>query len=370
MGRIVSDQKKFKEIVEGCVRSGLRKYITHGDIILPGKSPKEKIIIPIPHLDIPRFKYETRQLKGIGQGDGNEGDPLGGDASGEKGRGKAGDQPGEHPLEAEFSVEDLARMLGEELELPNIEKRGQKTAITHKNLIKGISKSGPQSLRHFKRTYREALKRQISSGIYNPNDPLVVPIKDDKRYRALKTIDSPETNAVLFHMMDVSGSVDDEDRRRVARISFWIDAWLSIYYTGLENVFLVHDTKAKEVDRDTFFRISTGGGTKISSVFDLGRRIIRDAYPPEEWNIYLFYYTDGDNWSSDDDELCVKMLKDDFLPVINLFCSGRLANSGSRGDFFDYLRKYFREEEKITISDIEDDESIIPTIERFLGKGK
>ena len=78
----------------------------------------------------------------------------------------------------------------------------------------------------------------------------------------------------------------------------------------MEIVYIIHDTQAKIVDHEIFYRISEGGGTNISSAYALCEQVIRQKYPPNEWNIYPFHFSDGDNWSSEDDTLCVKLLKE------------------------------------------------------------
>src|SRR5438132_378448 len=91
--------------------------------------------------------------------------------------------------------------------------------------------AGPASLRHFKRTYKQALRREISAGTYHPNRP-VIPVREDKRYRSWKEVPSPERNAVILYIMDVSGSMGDEQKEIVRIESFWIDTWLRHQYGG------------------------------------------------------------------------------------------------------------------------------------------
>ena len=104
---------------------------------------------------------------------------MGGGEEGEEGGDgkKAGKGAGEHNLEVDVTLEELADILGEELELPDILDKGK--IINAKDRYTGIRRVGPESLRHFRRTYREALKRQISMGVYMPDKPLIVPIPDD-----------------------------------------------------------------------------------------------------------------------------------------------------------------------------------------------
>ena len=89
----------------------------------------------------------------------------------------------------------------------------RRTSDRKKSRYNSIRRVGPESLRHFKRTYVESLRRQISEGTYNARRPRVVPIKDDRRYRSWQTVNEPEANAVIIYMMDVSGSMTDEQKR-------------------------------------------------------------------------------------------------------------------------------------------------------------
>ena len=101
-----------------------------------------------------------------------------------------------------------------------------------------------------------------------------------------------------------------DEQKEIVRIeSFWIDTWLQGQYKGLESRYIIHDAVAREVDRDTFFHTRESGGTMISSAYKLCRKIIEDDYPPSEWNIYPFHFSDGDNWSMDDTLTCVELLK-------------------------------------------------------------
>ncbi|MBX9769287.1 MAG: DUF444 family protein, partial [Bdellovibrionales bacterium] len=301
---IFGDSRRFKDIVRGKVKENFKKYVTHGEMI--GKRENDYVKIPIPSIDLPKFKYGPRQSGGVGQGKGEAGDPMDGEQ--QPGQGPAGNEPGEHSLEAELSLDELADILGEELQLPKIEPKGNKSTDVTKQKYSGVGPIGPESLRHFKSSYKEALKRSISSGTYNPDDPVIVPIKRDMRYRTSRPVVTPQANAVVIYMMDVSGSMGEEQKEIVRLESFWINTWLKKHYKGLQTRFLIHDAAAKEVDEKTFFSTSESGGTLISSVYQLCNQIIKDEYPPNEWNIYPFHFSDGDNWSSEDTRLCMRIL--------------------------------------------------------------
>jgi uncharacterized sporulation protein YeaH/YhbH (DUF444 family) len=269
--KIDQDHRRFREIVRGKIKQNLRKYITQGEML--GKRGKELVSIPLPQIDIPHFRYGPKQSGGVGQGQGNPGDVIG-QGEPKPGSGQAGDRPGDHLLEVEVSMEELAAILGEELKLPNIEAKGKERIIAKKDRYVGIRRTGPESLRHFRRTFKEALRRQISMGVYNPKDPLIIPIRDDKRYRSWKSEPLPQSNAVIVYMMDVSGSMGDEQKEIVRIESFWIDTWLRSQYKGIESRYIIHDAMAKEVDRETFFKTRESGGTMISSAYKLCAKLI------------------------------------------------------------------------------------------------
>jgi sporulation protein YhbH len=367
--KITQDKARFREIIRGKIRRNLRKYISSGEMI--ARSGKDIISIPIPQIDIPKFKFETRQQKGVGQGDGEPGDPLSGEqAEGEAGDTGAGNLPGEHILEEEITIEELAQILGEELELPRIQHKGKERIVTVRDKLVGVRRSGPESLRHFKRTYREALKRQIASGTYDSLNPIVIPIKEDKRYKSFRREVIPETNAVLIYIMDVSGSMGDEQKEIVRIESFWIDAWLRSQYKGIECRYIIHDATAREVDRETFFRTKESGGTIISTSYKQSLEILAADYPEDEWNVYFFQFSDGDNWSNEDNKLCVKLLREDILPRSNLFCYGQVESPYGSGQYLKELKEFFSDDPSVALSNIPNRDAIVESIREFLGKGK
>ena len=367
--RIDQDHGRFKQIVRGKIRQNLKKYISHGELM--GKQGKDVVSIPVPQIDIPRFRYSDKQGGGVGQGDGDEGDPIGGEEGQDgDGKGKAGQNEGQHALEAEVTLDELAEILGEELQLPNILNKGKSKIVDQKDRYVGVRRVGPNSLRHFKRTYKQALRRQISTGTYDPKNPMIIPTRDDMRYRSWKTEEEPIANAVIVYMMDVSGSMGDEQKEIVRIESFWIDTWLRKQYKGLETRFIIHDAVAREVDRDTFFKTRESGGTMISSAYKLCHQIIEADYPAAEWNIYPFHFSDGDNWSVDDTLQCIELLKTKLLPVSNMFCYGQVESPYGSGQFIKDVREHLGKDERVVTSEIRDRDAIVGSIKEFLGRGK
>jgi sporulation protein YhbH len=363
---IKQDHNRFRDIVKGKIRGNFKKYITQGEMI--GKREKEFVSIPLPSIEIPNFRYGPKNSGGVGQGEGDPGQPMDGEP--QPGAGEAGNSPGEHLTEVELTFQELAEILGEELQLPKIQPRGHKQIKSLKTKYSGMNRVGPDSLRHFKSTYKEALKRQIIAGTYDAEDPIIIPVKKDMRYRTFKLSEKPESNAVILYMMDVSGSMGDEQKEIVRLETFWINTWLKSQYKELETRFIIHDAAAKEVDEETFFRTRESGGTLISSAYTLAQKIIEEEYPSSEWNIYPFHFSDGDNWSGEDTRFCVELMKDKILPVANVFCYGQVESKYGSGQFIKDLEKEFTEDERVITSRIDNREAIYGSIKDFLGKGK
>ncbi len=366
--KIDQDHSRFRSIVRGKIRQNLRRYISTGEML--GRKGKDLVSIPVPQIDIPRFVFGDKQKGGVGQGSGQVGDGLGGDPQDGSGPGKAGSDAGEHVLEVDVTLDELAEILGEELELPDIQNKGKSSVISAKDRYTGIRRVGPESLRHFRRTYREALKRAIASGLYDPARPVIVPQHEDKRYRSWNTETEPVANAVIVYMMDVSGSMGDEQKEIVRIESFWIDTWLQRQYKGLESRFIIHDAVAREVDRDTFFHTRESGGTMISSAYRLCSQIMDENYPSDEWNVYPFHFSDGDNWSMDDTLTCMEILKKQILPRANMFAYGQVESPYGSGQFIKDLREHLGSDERVVTSEIRDKDAIVESIKDFLGKGR
>jgi sporulation protein YhbH len=367
--RIDPDHRRFRDIVRGKIKQNLKKYISNGELL--GRKGKDKVSIPLPQINLPRFRYGGGGGKGgVGQGEGEVGDAIGKGDPSQEGSGKAGKDAGDHAIEVEVSLDELAQILGEELQLPRIEPKGKERIITQKDRYVGIRRTGPESLRHFKRTFRQALQREVMSGKYNPDRPLIVPIREDRRYRSWKTIPLPQSNAVMIFIMDVSGSMGDEQKEIVRITSFWIDTWLRSQYKGLESRYIIHDAVAKEVDRDTFFKTRESGGTMISSAYKLCAKMIEAEFPPSEWNIYPFHFSDGDNWSVDDTVACIELLKKDILPKVNLFSYGQVESPYGSGQFLKDVNEHFDESDNVLVSEIKSKDGIMEAIRTFLGKGR
>ncbi|MCA9244693.1 MAG: DUF444 family protein [Phycisphaerales bacterium] len=361
---IERDQSRFKKIVRGKIRENLRKYVTHGEMI--GRKGRDLVSIPLP-LDTPHFRYGDNNDSGVGQGDGKPGQQVGDEGDG---AGPGGTDPGKHLMEVDVSLEELADILGEELQLPRIEPKGARNITSIKDRYSSVRQTGPESLRHFKRTFRRAMRRAIMTGVYDPDNPMIVFERGDKVYRSWKPVKKPQSTAVIVYMMDVSGSMGHEQKELVRLEAFWIDTWLRRNYDGIESRYIVHDVHAQEVDRETFFRIREDGGTKISSAFKCCRDLLASNYDPNEWNTYLFHFSDGDNSSESDSRECCRILKEELLPTANQFGYCQVASAYGSGNFINVLREHLDKEETMVTTRVNTKDDIYDSIKEFFAKGR
>ena len=363
---IEQDHQRFKQIVHGKIRGDLRRFLSRGDML--GQEGRRIVSIPVHDIDIPTFRYGDNS-GGVGMGPGQEGQGVG---SGKSGGGGGGE--GRHVLEVDVTIEELADIIGEELRLPRIEPKGRHQITTVKDKYTGVRPIGPASLRHFKRTYREALKRQLAMGQYDPDNPVIIPIKNDLRFRSWSEVKKPQSNAAIVYMMDVSGSMGQEQKDLVRLQAFWIDTWLRRNYEGIESRYIVHDVRAMEVDKRTFFSMKEDGGTRISSALTCCHELLDKHYSPDDWNTYLFHFSDGDNSSDADNRLCVTMLKEQLLPRCNLFGYCQVASAYGSGNFINVLNEAFPPGEgqgtQLITSKVNGRDDILDSLRAFFKAGR
>jgi uncharacterized sporulation protein YeaH/YhbH (DUF444 family) len=365
--KIDADLQRFKDIIKNKVKHNLGKFISSEHLI--GQQGNKKVKIPLSSIDIPHFVYGSRGMGGTGMGRGDIGDPIGG--PGQPGQGdSAGEEEGDHSYETEFTPDELAQFIIDQLNLPKLEPKSKGSVSSEKNKYNRVNNVGNEGLKHFKRTYKEALKRQIATGTYNPDDPVVIPIKGDFRYKSFSTQEKPEVNAVVIYMMDVSGSMGDEQKFIVELEVFWIDLLLRKQYKDIESIYLIHDSGAREVSRSDFFKVSTSGGTHISSAYDLCAKIMEERYPFSEYNVYPFHFSDGDNYSQHDNADCARILSEKIFPNCNAFSYGQVKSNAGSGEFINFLKENFQDNDKLQLSQIESRADILESIKTFFEKGK
>jgi len=318
--RIDQDHKDFKDVYGGIRRKELKKYIKNGSIFR-NRGKDGKIVVTIPKIDIPHIVYGESE-DGIGRGKGDKGEVIGRDPQKGDGKGNKAGQDAGDGIDVSVDLEEVLKFMQEELELPDMKP---KPSDTYDQIIKkynNISLVGPESLRHNARTLKQALKRQCADGsidklheipgFANPVR-LITPINSDKRYRQFNELKIPSSNAVIFFARDGSASMDQYKCDIVSDMSWWIDVWIRNFYDKVERVYVWHDTVAKEVDEKKFYKHRYGGGTTCSTALKLISKMFENRFNPIKWNIYLFYFTDGENYDSDND-VFANILASDFGP--------------------------------------------------------
>ena len=322
--RIDEDHKDFHDVYGGKKHRELKKYIKNGQLFR-NRGKDGKLIITIPRIDIPIIVHGGSD-GGIGRGEGEDGDVIGRDDGKGKGKGKAGQGEGEG-IDISVDLEEVLKFLQDELELPNLKPKPNQTYEEVQIKYNDISLVGPESLRHNRRTLLQAMKRQCADGSINKLHKipgfaqpikLISPINSDRRYRQYREIKIPASNAVIFFARDGSASMDQYKCDIVSDMAWWIDAWIRQFYKRVERCYVWHDTVASEVGESKFYKHRYGGGTTCSSALKLIAKQLENRFPPKKWNVYIFYFTDGENWGDDNNTFC-KTMQESFPPdVVNL----------------------------------------------------
>jgi len=340
---IQEDHDYFRRIIEGNLRKDLKKRFESGSIFRLRPSDGKRIRVSIPQIRIPHIWW-AEMGEGVGRGPGKPGDKI---SKPRKGKGKGG--PGEGAgdgMMVDVDLEEVFKVLKEELELPDMKPKPNQTYEEIRTIYNGLSKVGPRSLLHKKRTMLAAMKRLAAMGQLNDLHnipglnkpvPIITPYNDDRRFRQYNEIKIPSSNAVIFFLRDGSGSMNGAKTEIVSDIAFWLNLYISKYYDKVQRVFIWHDYEAKEVSEADFFGLRDGGGTKCSTSFKMMKSIIKERFDPIKWNIYGFYFGDGENTTPDNQEIS-KLLKSDLGPnVVNLM--GQVEIMHYKG-FGDSLKEY------------------------------
>jgi hypothetical protein len=332
------------DVYAGRRRKALKKFIDNGSIFRT-RGDGTKVRITIPKINIPHFVF-GKEGQGVGRGPGKKGDVIGKDPDPGEGP-QAGEGHGDG-IEVDVSMEEVLKFLQEDLQLPNLKPKPNQTYEEIRIKYNDISKQGPESLRHNRRTWLQALKRLCATGEINKlhevpgyADPmkLITPINDDRRYRQYHEIKIPSSNAVIFFARDGSASMDQFKCDIVSDIAWWIDVWVRSFYDRVERMYVWHDTQAEEVDEQKFYRTRYGGGTYCSSALKLIAKQLENRFPPEKWNIYILYFTDGENWDNDNEIFC-KTIEDNFQPeVVNFFGLAQVLSWSYEGSLKHFVDK-------------------------------
>ena len=332
----------------------------------------EEVRIPKKDLSEPVFHHGAGGIRDVvhpGNQEYVRGDrikrPQGGQGS-SSGKGQASDQgEGEDDFSFALSKEEFLQVFFEDLALPHLARTQLADMPEWKSHRAGFSSDGTPCNLHVVRSMRGAIGRRIALGsnarrelaeleaelailkaaaaagdvaaehLIKPLElqiealharlariPYLDPI--DLRYRNRVKLPVPSSKAVMFCLMDVSGSMDEGRKELSKRFFILLYLFLTRHYEKIDIVFIRHHTQAQEVDEENFFHARETGGTVVSSALVLMEQIIRARYSPQEWNLYGAQASDGDNWHHDSGR-CRALLADKLLPLCRYFAYVQVA---------------------------------------------
>jgi len=308
--RAAADRSRHRHKIEKAIKESVRDVVAEESII--GQSGKKKIRIPVKGIREHRFVYgDNQKNKRVGSAQGKdikEGQRVGhrrrqreqGDKD------KAGNKPGEEMYEIEMSLEELAGYLFNDLELPELEKKNFKFTTQEKMKRKGKRPYGIRPRLSKKETIKQKIRRKkaaIKAGTYDPESGERFTFHEsDLRYKHIAPVVKENTAAVVFFVMDVSGSMTKSKKFLARSFFFLLYQFINHKYSSIDVVFVSHTADAHEVNEEQFFTQVPNGGTLVSTGLVKVEEIIEKRYHPDNWNIYTFYCGDGDNWSIDNKE--------------------------------------------------------------------
>jgi len=347
----LENRQRFLRRAKALVQGAVKKTSEGRDIkdVLEGG----EVSIPLDGMHEPRFRTEggTRDRVLPGNKKFVEGDIL---PRPDGGRGGRGSQPGEGDSEDDFrfvlSRDEFVDLFLDDLELPDLAKRKLAEAESEGLQRAGYSTSGSPANISISRTVQLALARRVALRRPRPEAiaqleaelascedearraeliaeigalkakakriPFIDPI--DIRFRRFETVPKPVAQAVMFCLMDVSGSMSEHMKDLAKRFYMLLYVFLTRRYRHVEIVFIRHTDRAEEVDEETFFRGPASGGTLVSSALQAMSDIVKSRFRPADWNIYAAQASDGDN-SIADSALTGRLLTDHILPVSQFF---------------------------------------------------
>jgi uncharacterized sporulation protein YeaH/YhbH (DUF444 family) len=289
------DWLRHNDKVREAVQQHLPELIAGPDLIT---GPQDRSVqVPVRLLEHARFRLaEGRTETGAGQGKGKPGDILApAQPEEESGTepGEGGNEEGEVKLLLEFSIDDVMDWVWDELKLPDLKPKPSARIDEMELVREGWDKRGARSRLDRRRTVKEAIKRRAMQ-----HDP--VPFtNEDLRFRQLVTRSRPSTSAVIFFVIDVSASMTQIERKLAKSFFFFALQGVRRKYGKVETRFIAHTTHAWEFGEADFFQVSGIGGTIASSAFRLVLDTVRAEMNAAQTNIYMFYASDGENFTED-----------------------------------------------------------------------
>ena len=340
----------------------------------------EKVSIPTKTIQEPSFRHSRRSGKSEYVVPGNKqyvaGDEIprpqgGGGGSGSE---ASPDGEGEDSFEFTLSKEEFLDMFFEDLELPDLVKKTLKETTATEPARAGYTVAGSPANLSVARTMRNSMARRISlkrpksaeieeleREIAEKEDegdleavtelkrqleeivrrskliPYIDPL--DVRYKRFERVPRPNTRAVMFCLMDVSGSMTEAMKDLAKRFFMLLHVFLQRRYKTVDIVFIRHTSVAEEVDEETFFYSRETGGTVVSSALEQMLKVQGDRYPTDQWNIYAAQASDGDNYGADSGR-CVELLGGEVLPLCQYFAYIEVGEPGGMARESDLWRSY------------------------------
>jgi uncharacterized protein len=293
------DWLRHNQKVRDAVHQNLPDLVTGPDVITG--SQDRTVQVPVKMLEHARFRLADSSSKpytSAGQGQGKPGDILrqaqpdfGGD------EGEGGNNEGEVKLMLEFKVDDIIDWLWEELQLPDLQPKRNTSMTDDEYVREGWDRHGARARLDRRRTVKEAVKRRATQEKTQENP---VPFtNEDLRFKQLVQRRKPATNAVVLFALDVSASMTDAERKLAKSFFFFVLQGIRRRYAKVETRFIAHTTQAWEFSESEFFHVSGSGGTGASTAFKLALELIETEYDPSQYNSYLFYASDGENFTED-----------------------------------------------------------------------
>lgn len=368
----------------------------------------EKVSIPAGDISEPNFRHDRGGVTDTvypGNKEFNQGDKIKRPINQGQGKGRRASDNGEGEDEFEFEIsrDEYLDLLFDDLELPNLKKNKLTKLIKSKTVRAGYTNTGVPTNINVVRSLRGALSRRIALGagirrqlrelqlelenkqqeassdeseLHNLQKEIEIcqaklrkiPFIDtfDLRFNNFTQIPQPTSQAVMFCIMDVSGSMDQETKDIAKRFYILLYLFLTRSYKDVEVVYIRHHTQAKEVDEEEFFYSRETGGTIVSSALKLMQDIIISRYPSSEWNIYAAQASDGDNWG-DDSPLCQQLLEQNLLPLIRYFAYVEITEREHQS-LWEHYENLLQAYDNIAIRQIQQQADIYPVFREFFRK--
>jgi sporulation protein YhbH len=328
------DWLRHNEKIREAVRKELPNLVAGSDLI--SRPDNRTVQVPVRFLEHARFRLrDSETMNGVGQGQGKPGDILA-PARPEEGSGGAGGSgEGEIRFLLELKVDDIVDWLWEELKLPHLQPKVSHAAEDEELMREGWDRRGARARLDRRRTLKEAVKRRAVQG----ETPAFT--DEDLRFRQLARRKRPATSAVVIFALDVSASMEEEQRRLAKTFFFWALQGIRRQYARVETVFIAHTAEAWEFTEEQFFQVTGEGGTVASTAFNLSLEILRDRFDPNRYNAYLFYASDGENFREDRHE-AVHALQElasltNFMGYVETAPDPSRALDTEMGNLFDFL---------------------------------